>query len=92
MKARLAFGVSMAIHFDTYLIDEITAVGDARFRKKCDAVFKSKLKKSNIIMVTHSMANMRKFCQSGCVLHKGELFFYDDVEDAIAYHEQLQQK
>ncbi|MEP1332284.1 MAG: ABC transporter ATP-binding protein [Lentilitoribacter sp.] len=92
MKARLAFGVSMAIHFDTYLIDEITAVGDARFKKKCDEVFQSKLKRSNIIMVTHSMANMRKFCQSGCVLNKGEVYYYDDVEDAISQHEELQEK
>ena len=46
MKSRLAFGVSMAIHFDTYLIDEVTAVGDAAFKKKCHSILGKRLQKS----------------------------------------------
>lgn len=92
MKARLAFGVSMAINFSTYLIDEITAVGDARFKKKCDEVFESKLQNSNIIMVSHSIASVRKLADCGCVLHDGHLAFYDDIEEAIAIHDENQNK
>ena len=44
MKARLAFGLSMGIAFDWYLVDEITAVGDAAFRKKSLSVFKHRLR------------------------------------------------
>ena len=50
MRARLAFGVSMAIAFDYYLVDEITAVGDAQFQQKCQQTFREKLSNSRIIM------------------------------------------
>ena len=59
MRARLAFGLSMAIDFDCYLIDEITAVGDENFRKKSEQVFKEKLARSQIIMISHSHATIR---------------------------------
>lgn len=90
MKARLAFGVSMAVDFAFYLIDEVTAVGDARFRKKCERAFESKLANSRIIMISHSMGTIRKFCNSGCVLDQGRLTMYDDVEQAIRQHEENQ--
>ncbi|MCA1299385.1 ABC transporter ATP-binding protein [Stappia indica] len=90
MRARLAFGVSMAIDFDYYLIDEITAVGDTRFKKKCDAVFETKLEKANIIMISHSIPTIRKFCESACLLDKGELSYFENVEDAIDRHEHNQ--
>jgi capsular polysaccharide transport system ATP-binding protein len=90
MKARLAFGVSMAINFSCYLIDEITSVGDARFKRKCDEVFQEKVQEANIIMISHSMATVRKFCQSGCFLHEGRLRYYEDVEAAIEAHNRAQ--
>lgn len=90
MKARLAFGISMAIEFGYYLIDEITAVGDARFKKKCDEVFESKLRYSNIIMISHSVASVKKFCDSACLLQNGELRYFEDVEEAIALHNEQQ--
>jgi capsular polysaccharide transport system ATP-binding protein len=90
MKARLAFGVSMAIDFSYYLIDEITAVGDDRFKRKCDEVFQKKIETSKIIMISHSMATIRKFCKSGCYLEGGRLFYYEDVEGAIDVHSKSQ--
>ncbi|MTI16709.1 ABC transporter ATP-binding protein [Rhodobacteraceae bacterium RKSG542] len=86
MRARLAFGVSMAIDFKYYLIDEVTAVGDARFKKKCDEVFQSKLEKSNIIMISHSDGTLKKLCNVGCLLHEGKLTMYDDLNEALAQH------
>src|SRR5690606_36088516 len=83
MRARLAFGVSMGIHFDYYLIDEITAVGDANFKRKCQQVFHEKLHDSDIIMVSHSNATLRKFCQAGIVLENGTLRYFDDISEAI---------
>ena len=90
MRARLAFGISMAIQFGCYLIDEITAVGDAKFKRKCAEVFEEKLQTSNIIMVSHSSGSLRKVCNAGCVLHEGHLVYYDDLEEAIAVHDELQ--
>lgn len=88
MKARLAFGVSMGIAFDYYLVDETTAVGDASFRKKCRAVFAERLSKSDVIMVSHSMGTLLDYCQAGAVLEEGRMTYYENIEDAIAAHEE----
>ncbi len=89
MKSRLAFGVSMGIKFDTYLIDEATATGDKRFRVKSKTVFRERMKAASAIMVSHSMADIRAFCDAGLVLHEGQIEVFDDVEEAIERHEAL---
>ncbi len=71
MGARLAFGMSMAIPFETYLIDELTSVGDARFSKRCDEVFSARRKNADIIMISHSMEQLREWCTQGIVLLNG---------------------
>jgi capsular polysaccharide transport system ATP-binding protein len=86
MRSRLTFGASMGIHFDTYLVDEVTAVGDAVFRRKSRAVFVDRMKYSSAIMVSHSMNQLREFCDSGIVLENGQMQYFDDLEDAIAMH------
>ncbi|MGR5277459.1 ABC transporter ATP-binding protein [Vibrio rotiferianus] len=83
MKARLAFGLSMAIDFDCYLVDEITGVGDRRFQDKCRDAFKARSEKSSLIMVSHSMPTLKEHCDMGLVLSGGELTFYEDINDAI---------
>lgn len=88
MKSRLSFGVSMGIRFDTYLVDEVTAVGDAEFRRKSGAVFLERIRNSGAIFVSHAMGGVRKYCQAGAVLDQGKLTYYDDVEEAIAVHEE----
>ena len=89
MRARLAFGLSMAFNFDFYLVDEITAVGDARFKAKCAKVFSERLERSDIIMVSHSMGTIRTFCTAGCVLRDGHIEFFDSVDDAIDLYDRL---
>jgi capsular polysaccharide transport system ATP-binding protein len=88
MKARLAFGVSMGIKFDYYLVDEITAVGDTNFKRKSQSTFKERLHDSDVIMVSHSSSTLRDYCQCGIVLEGGKLTYYDNLEDAIVVHEQ----
>ena len=87
MKARLAFGVSMGVKFDYYLVDEITAVGDTNFKRKSQSVFKERLTGSDVIMVSHSATTLRAYCQTGIVLEEGKLTYYDNIEDAIVVHE-----
>jgi capsular polysaccharide transport system ATP-binding protein len=86
MRSKLAFGLSMAIPFDTYLVDEVSAVGDAAFKAKSNRVFNARLSNSGAIVVSHSMGMLRETCQSGAVLEQGKLALYSDVEDAIAVH------
>lgn len=89
MKARLVFGASMGIRFDTYLVDEVTAVGDAVFKRKSSAVFQERVKTSSAIMVNHNLRELRNYCDSGVVLEKGQLFYFEDLDEAIATHEAL---
>jgi capsular polysaccharide transport system ATP-binding protein len=87
MKSRLAFGVSMGIPFDTYLIDEVTAVGDASFKKKSAAVFTDRMRSAGAVFVSHSTAQVRELCDAGAVIENGRLHYYDDIDEAIAHHE-----
>jgi capsular polysaccharide transport system ATP-binding protein len=87
MRARLAFGASMAFDFDYYLIDEILAVGDATFKAKSRAVFAQRLQKSKVILVSHNMNLIRKMCDAVLHLHSGGATLYRDVESGIAAYE-----
>ncbi|WP_163847970.1 ABC transporter ATP-binding protein [Pseudooceanicola aestuarii] len=87
MKARLSFGMTMALQFDTYLVDEITAVGDAAFRRKSEAFFQARLKRAGAIVVSHSMEFLRQSCTAGAVLEGGRLTWFDSIEGAIACHQ-----
>lgn len=86
MRSRLAFGVSMGIPFDTYLVDEVTSVGDAAFKAKSSQVFMARMQTSGAFVVSHGMGLIRQLCTIGVVLEGGELFYYDDIEAAIAHH------
>lgn len=88
MRSRLAFGVSMGIAFDIYLVDEITAVGDAAFRERSDRLFQARLKNAGAVVCSHSMGQIRLLCDSGLVLDEGQAYFYADLDDAIAHHEE----
>ncbi|MEP3298805.1 MAG: ABC transporter ATP-binding protein [Pseudoruegeria sp.] len=86
MKSRLAFGLSMGIKFDTYLVDETMSVGDARFKMKARAVFNHRMANSGALVVTHSMAQLKEYCEAGAVLEGGHLYYYDKLDDAIEHH------
>ncbi|PID95759.1 MAG: ABC transporter ATP-binding protein [Alphaproteobacteria bacterium] len=87
MRARLAMGASMGIDFDTYLVDEVTSVGDASFRAKSRQIFMERMKNSSSVVVSHSMPFIRKTCTRAAILSNGKLTVYDDVDKAIHIHE-----
>jgi len=89
MRSRLAFGASMGIKFDTYLVDEVTAVGDRAFRKKSQQIFAERMQRSSAILVNHTMAEVRKFCNAGVVLEGGKAEYFEDLEEAIALHDKI---
>ncbi|WP_341210894.1 ABC transporter ATP-binding protein [Sphingomonas paucimobilis] len=86
MRSRLAFGVSIGIPFDTYLVDEVTAVGDANFKRKSRIIFQHRMERAGSVVVTHAMGQVRQMCQAGAVLENGNLTYYEDVEEAIDAH------
>lgn len=83
MAARLAFGLSMALKFDTYLVDELLSVGDARFQKKSRAAFNELLSRSRMIMVSHSVPALREYCDCGLVVSNGSAVYFDNLDEAI---------
>ena len=89
MMARLAFGLSMAIQFECYLIDEITAVGDTRFQARCQAAFEQRRKNSDLIVVSHSMQTIKDYCDHGAVLVDGQLMMFESVDKAIEMYNRL---
>jgi capsular polysaccharide transport system ATP-binding protein len=86
MRSRLAFGISMGIPFDTYLVDEVTSVGDAAFRAKSQKVFAERMQKAGMLFVSHSLPQVKEVCTAGVVLEKGKLLYFDKVEEAIERH------
>ena len=82
MRARLAFGLSMAIDFDVYLVDEITAVGDKAFQRRCAEAFAERRERSQVIMVSHNAKTIREYCDEFAVLVDGRLRFYQNVKQA----------
>ena len=91
MKSRLAFAMSMAVPFDTYLIDEITAVGDGSFKAKSEAILTNRLKTSGAVIVSHSLDQLKRMCTSGVMLHNGRFFYYARVERAIEHYNHVMQ-
>ena len=86
MRSRLTFGISMGIPFDTYLVEEVTAVGDQRFRRKSRAVFRDRMHKSSAILVNHNLEELKEFCDAAILLHQGKLTFFNDLEEAVDRH------
>jgi capsular polysaccharide transport system ATP-binding protein len=93
MRGRLAFAACLAIDFDVYLIDEVTEIGDQRFRRKCAEAFRERMARSDIILVTHNPQTLRQYCDRGAVLADGALSLYDDIGAALSrYHRTLQEQ
>lgn len=89
MKARLAFGMSMAVDFDVYLVDEVTAVGDTRFQEKCRRAFAARRESSSLILVSHNLSTVKTYCEEFVVLARGHLERFDKLKDAQRLYETL---
>jgi capsular polysaccharide transport system ATP-binding protein len=86
MMARLAFGISMIVEFDCFLVDEIIAVGDARFHRKCHVELFEKRADRAKIMVSHDANFVRETCHRASVLDEGRMVNFDNVDDAYEYY------
>jgi capsular polysaccharide transport system ATP-binding protein len=87
MRARLAFGLSMAIDFDYYLVDEVTAVGDKSFQQRCRDAFEERSGRASVIIVSHNMKTIKDYCSRAAVLRAGHLRFFTDLDEAQAAYE-----
>lgn len=83
MRARLAFGLSLAIEFDCYLIDEIVAVGDSRFQDKCQQELFERRKERTFIIASHDMHLIANLCDRALVIESGKARLFTDIQEAI---------
>jgi capsular polysaccharide transport system ATP-binding protein len=87
MFARLAFGLSLAIEFECYVIDEITGVGDHRFAERCHAAMVERRATGALIMISHDVNTLKAYCDRGAVLHHGQLMQFDSLDETYeVYH------
>ena len=92
MAARLAFGISLAIEFECYLVDEVTAAGDERFRMRSEEALLARRDRATLVMISHDPGTLRAYCRSGAVLYGGSLVRYDTIEEACEVHHRLQSR
>jgi len=92
MRARLAFATCLALDFELYLVDEVTEVGDQRFRQKCAEAFRERMQRSDIILVTHNIHTLRQYCDRGAILANGELTIFDDIGSALGRYQRIAQE
>lgn len=86
MMARLAFAASLAVDFDCYLVDEVTAAGDERFRKRCHDALIKRRETGTLVMVSHDPGTLREYCTSGALVADGKFTQFDTVDEAIDLH------
>lgn len=92
MGGRLGFAMSMAFDFDYFLIDEITSVGDAHFKALAKKTLEEKAKKCRVIMVSHNMGDLKKFCDVAVLISDGQFRVFHNLDEAIrAYLPQTQE-
>ena len=89
MKGRLSFALSLAIDFNVYLLDELTATGDFAFRNKCSEAIQNLHKKSSFIIATHDLTTLKQYCQRALLIHNKTIIDYSDVEEALNHHKKL---
>jgi capsular polysaccharide transport system ATP-binding protein len=86
MRARLAFAISMTVEFDCFLIDEIVAVGDARFHQKCHEELFVKRADRAMIIVSHDPNYIREHCHRAAVLSAGSMHHFDSMDESYEFY------
>lgn len=90
MKVRLAFSVAIRAHADILILDEVLAVGDASFQKKCNDYFRTlKDDGKTVILVTHNMNAVREYCNKAVVIEGGKVVFEGVADEAADRYQEL---
>lgn len=89
MRARLAFGLSLAIEFECYLIDELVAVGDARFAAKCHTELFEKRADRAFMLASHNVPLVAEHCDRALLIESGKAKVFDDIEEALEIYRWL---
>lgn len=88
MRARLAFAISLVVEFDCFLIDEVVAVGDERFLKKCEFELFEKRADRAYVVASHSTEMLRRYCTRAAVVRDGQVRVFEELENGLAFYEE----
>lgn len=88
MRARLAFAISMTVDFDCYLIDEVLAVGDQRFRDRCKVELFEKRRDKSMLIVSHSHRYLKGNCDRFLLFRDGTIEEHSDFEEVYFQYKQ----
>jgi ABC-2 type transport system ATP-binding protein len=90
MYARLGFAIAIHTDPELLLVDEILAVGDAPFQKKClDRIKQMQSEGRSIILVTHDTSTVENFCDAAVVLDHGKLLAQGETKSVVAAYQAL---
>lgn len=87
MRARLSYALMLALDFDIYLVDEgMPTTTDAAFNARAEAVLAERMKTASMVMVSHQLETLRKFCQAGALLKNGKVIPCASLDEAWIYY------
>jgi ABC-2 type transport system ATP-binding protein len=93
MQVRLAFSIAIRAQSDILLLDEVLAVGDEAFQRKCYDYFESlKREKKTVIIVTHDMAAIERFCDRGILIEGGEVVIDGTAKQIVKGYRRIFEK
>lgn len=90
MKIRLAFSTAIQTNSDIYLLDEVLAMGDKNFEKKCLSVFKEFRKnKKTVLIASHRLRSIKKLCKKTMLIDKGKIIMFDNTNKVLRYYKNM---
>jgi homopolymeric O-antigen transport system ATP-binding protein len=90
MRVRLAFSVAAHLEPEILIVDEVLAVGDTEFQKKCLGKMDDVTKEGRtVLFVSHNLAALRRLCNQGLLLDRGQATCYDSVDNCVARYDQM---
>lgn len=90
MKSQLSLAIMLSADFDIYLIDEgMPQTADKEFARRAGLILRQRLEESTLVIVSHQVKTLEKFCRSAAVLRHGQLIHYDTLEEARRDYERF---
>lgn len=89
MKSRLGFSIATIVEPEVLILDEVLAVGDAKFKKKCEAKIQSMFDKGvTVLFVSHSLAQVQKICNKAILLEQGKIIAQGGIDEVSVIYEE----
>ena len=89
MRSRLGFAIATVVEPDVLILDEVLAVGDAKFKKKCEQRIQSLFDKGvTVLFVSHSLPQVKRICNKAILLDHGKIVAQGDIDKVAAVYEE----